>query len=166
MTKRNGTRGVTLIETILYIALFSILIGGAFVSAYNIFESSDNNQTEAMVLEEGNFILGKINWSLAEKEQVDIPTENSTSTSLSVTTSNQTLSPIVIQMSGKNLTMSLHSEPAEILTNSNIVVRSLRFTRSGTDESDSLTVDFTLTANTPEGHSVSSAFSEHFSYTP
>ena len=54
-------KGFTLIETIVYLALFSILMGGAIVAAFNIFESAGRQQTHTMLQEEGNFLIAKIN---------------------------------------------------------------------------------------------------------
>jgi Tfp pilus assembly protein PilE len=56
-------RGLTLIETIIYIALFSILIGGTFVTSFQIIESTDKVNKKTYTQEEGNFVLRKINWA-------------------------------------------------------------------------------------------------------
>jgi len=58
-------RGFTLIETIIYIALFAILMSGAVVAAYNLFEGSDRNESAILIQEEGTFLNRKINWALA-----------------------------------------------------------------------------------------------------
>ena len=53
-------KGFTLIETIIYIALLSIIIGGALVTAYGLMDGSQNVSTKTAVHEEGNFVLRKI----------------------------------------------------------------------------------------------------------
>ena len=58
--------GFTLIETMLYLALFSMLAGGAVAAGYNLIEAANRNQTRAVLIEEGNFLLGKIGWSLQQ----------------------------------------------------------------------------------------------------
>ena len=65
--------GFTLIEVIIYLALFSILIGGALVSAYSLIESNERNQTKAIVQNEGAFVLAKIDWALSGIQSVDQP---------------------------------------------------------------------------------------------
>src|SRR3989344_9023228 len=80
----NGA-GFTLIETLVYLGLFSILIGGALVAAFGIFESNGRNQTKAMVQEEGQFLAAKIDWVLSGVRSVDAPPASSPGSLLSVT---------------------------------------------------------------------------------
>ncbi len=65
-------RGITLIETLIYIALFALLIGGGVSSAYTLIESSDKIGVRAMMEEEGNFLLAKIAWVLEEGMQAEV----------------------------------------------------------------------------------------------
>ncbi len=53
-------RGFTLIEVVIYLALIGLLFSGLFVSAFAIIESIGRNDTQIMILEEGNFLLAKI----------------------------------------------------------------------------------------------------------
>jgi type II secretory pathway pseudopilin PulG len=39
-------RGITLIETLIYIALFMLLIGSGVISAYYIIDSSEKNKSD------------------------------------------------------------------------------------------------------------------------
>lgn len=55
-------KGFTLIEAIIYIGLFSILIGTALVAAYQLIDGSGDLSTKNIVQEEGNFVLRKINY--------------------------------------------------------------------------------------------------------
>ncbi len=54
------TRGFTLIETIVYLALFSIVIGGALAATTLLFEGAGRDTTRARLQEEGNFMLDKV----------------------------------------------------------------------------------------------------------
>jgi energy-converting hydrogenase Eha subunit G len=58
--------GFTVIETVIYIAIFTIFIGGAVVSAFNLIMSNDTNKTDAYMEEEGQFVLAKIEWMLSQ----------------------------------------------------------------------------------------------------
>jgi hypothetical protein len=53
-------KGFTLIETIIYLALFSIVIGGALAATILLFESAGHDTTGARLQGEGAFILSKI----------------------------------------------------------------------------------------------------------
>ncbi|MFZ3074280.1 MAG: hypothetical protein WA093_04110, partial [Minisyncoccales bacterium] len=50
----------TLIEVLIYLALIGLLFSGLFVSAFVVIENIGRNDTQIMVLEEGNFLLAKI----------------------------------------------------------------------------------------------------------
>ncbi len=52
-------------ETMIYIALFGLLMSGAIVGAYNLFEGSGRNITAVRIQEEGTFLNRKINWALS-----------------------------------------------------------------------------------------------------
>jgi prepilin-type N-terminal cleavage/methylation domain-containing protein len=52
--------GFTLIEVLVYLALIGLLFSGLFVSVFAIIENVGRNDTQIMVLEEGNFLLAKI----------------------------------------------------------------------------------------------------------
>ncbi|OGI57592.1 hypothetical protein A3B85_00770 [Candidatus Nomurabacteria bacterium RIFCSPHIGHO2_02_FULL_37_13] len=64
MTSSGKNSGFTLIETILYIALFSLLIGTAFVTVYQLIDSSGKLNIKNTTQGEGNFVLRKINWTM------------------------------------------------------------------------------------------------------
>lgn len=52
-------RAFTLIEAIIYLALFSIVIGGALMSAAALFEGAGSDTAKARLQEEGAFMLEK-----------------------------------------------------------------------------------------------------------
>lgn len=67
---RAKSSGFTLIETIIYIALFAILMSGAVVAAYSLLEGGGRNVTAIGIQEEGTFLSRKINWALAGASDV------------------------------------------------------------------------------------------------
>src|SRR3989344_1460523 len=56
--------GFTLIETLIYIALFSMIIGGAFMAAYQLIDGASKLNTKSATEQEINFVLRKIDWAL------------------------------------------------------------------------------------------------------
>lgn len=66
MKKYNTTlnKGFTLIETIIYIGLLGILMGGVFMTVNQFLDSGHKNQTAILIQEEGTFLNRKINWAL------------------------------------------------------------------------------------------------------
>jgi len=79
--------GFTLIEALIYIALFAVIIGGLMLTAYQIFEATAQVQKMAQREVEYNFVLEKIMWVLARNTDEDIikPLEGEASDKLRVT---------------------------------------------------------------------------------
>ena len=56
--------GFTLIETIIYLFLFAIVIGGGMVAAYQIIEGTNATYNHVILQEEANLLFRKIDWAL------------------------------------------------------------------------------------------------------
>ncbi len=65
------SRGFTLIEVIVYIALLGVLMTGAVLTSYQIVQSTGNVNSKNNIQEEGNFVIGKIDWALSGASDVD-----------------------------------------------------------------------------------------------
>lgn len=65
MIRDDIEKGFTLIETLVYIGLFVLLVGGGMATAYNIFSSNATLQSKIFAEQEGEFVLGKLNWILS-----------------------------------------------------------------------------------------------------
>jgi hypothetical protein len=145
-------RGTTLIETIVYLALFVILFGGAVVAAYNLIESNGRTQTHVLLQEEGNFLVGKINWVLSGVESVQMPGTNLSGSTLKVVKySPSTLNPLVLTLNSGNMTLSTNNDPnPPTLNNTNVTISNLSFTQIYTGGTNPISVkfSFTLTAKT------------------
>lgn len=147
-------RGFTLIETLVYLALFALVIGGLVAAAYGLFETSDRNQTKAMMQEEENFLVGKINYALSGAKQV-CSASGSTLSLVKYGTAG-TCSPFVpddsFDMSGQYMRLNGNK-----LNNSNTTVTDLVFieTYAGGSNPDSVEAGFTISATTPTGSTIS-----------
>jgi type II secretory pathway pseudopilin PulG len=151
-------RGFTIIETLVYLGLFALIMTGFLVAVNNIFQTADRTQTKAMVQEEGDFLLAKINWALTGASNITQPVSGTPGNSLSLTKAGSSLS---FSLSGSNLT--LQSLP---LNNSNITVTTTSSIFSHTCSSspcssaplESVTASFTLQAKTPNGFTYTEPF--------
>jgi hypothetical protein len=65
-------RAFTLVEVMIYIALFGMLVGGAVVSAYQVLSGGARNQRSIEIQEEGTFIHRKINWEVAQANTASV----------------------------------------------------------------------------------------------
>ncbi len=61
----KNARAFTLIETVVYLGLFSIIMGGVLVSAYNLIESGQRTQAVIGTQEEGIFLNRKLQWAIS-----------------------------------------------------------------------------------------------------
>lgn len=78
--KKNTNKGFTLIETIIYIALFSLLMGVAFSTAFHLIDGSYDLSTKNTIQEEGNFVMRKLSYTLTGIETITTPVSGSSST--------------------------------------------------------------------------------------
>jgi len=76
MQLKDNKSGFTLIETVLYIALLAILIGGGMVGVYNILEGSGRTLQSTYREQEAYFITRKIDATLSEATEVTLPDVN------------------------------------------------------------------------------------------
>ena len=82
-------KGFTLIETIIYIALLSLMLGGVLLSIFQILQGSLRTGEKTTTQEEGNFILRKINWTLTGLS--GLPTIGGSGCAQTLTTSKATV---------------------------------------------------------------------------
>ncbi len=65
--------GFTLLEVVIYLALFSIILSGAIVTTVTIIDTTRRLDEKIMVQEEANFLLRKIAWVLSGLELITAP---------------------------------------------------------------------------------------------
>ncbi len=138
---RNGmstsTGGFTLIETLVYLAIFSLVIGGIVCATNLLLQSGGKVQTNAMLLQEEQFLMATFERAVGQ------------STSASVSSG-------VLSLSGSH-TMRLNGTDLELnnvpLNNTNVRVTRALFTVSGSPVG--VTADITLEANAPGGQLIS-----------
>jgi len=68
----RNQKGFTLIETLVYIALFAIVIGGGMIATYQIIQATDADTNHTILQEEANFLLRKIDWALTNSSTIAI----------------------------------------------------------------------------------------------
>lgn len=126
----NSTRGFTLIELILYVAILSIFIGGAIQFAWNIIYSRTKTLEYQNVTQNARLI--------AERVALEIRNASSISSigtsSITLNTDDSARNPTVIDLSGGRVRIGYGSSgscPTStpcFLTDNNVTVSSLAFT--------------------------------------
>jgi prepilin-type N-terminal cleavage/methylation domain-containing protein len=161
----KSKRGFTLIEVIIYLALFSMLIGGIIVVAYTIFESAGRDQARELLQQEGNFLTGKIEWALSGANAINNPPVDTPLDILQVTKygglviaintsedcSGSTVTGNIFLQNGTNCTQ---------LNSSGVQMSNLSFSHNfgGGAVPENVTAKFTLTTRTQNGIFISQDF--------
>lgn len=78
--------GFTLIETIIYVALFGMLFSGILVSSYSFITAAEHISAQVLVENETAFVVWKINTLLVSADTIINPVPNTSDTILSFTT--------------------------------------------------------------------------------
>ncbi|MBI3589348.1 MAG: prepilin-type N-terminal cleavage/methylation domain-containing protein [Candidatus Liptonbacteria bacterium] len=123
MINKNG---FTLIEVIVYMGLFSLVVGGLLVATYTIIEGSSRLQSRVVVNEEAEFLLRKINWALTGAGAVSVPSASS----LQMVKPSLPLvdNPLVFTYDTGNLLLQRGNKSATPLNSASVQVTSVAFT--------------------------------------
>lgn len=100
-------KGFTLIETVIYIALLSILMSGTLVAVYQILQSSSATSAHDAIGMEGNFVLRKVAWMMGGAESITAPTlAHPSGSTLSIVTYDSATVSIKVNSASKVIEMS------------------------------------------------------------
>jgi len=157
-------RGFTLIETLLYLALTTGMIGvlggvGVAVLA---------NNAKGYVLEElgynGHFILEKIVTAVHSADSIDGPINNATSSTLTLTMPDVAKDPTVFTVSNGVVTISEGGNPPAPLSTGGVRITDLIFRDvSYPDSSDLVRIEMTVEVYNPENRKVYDADGDFYS---
>lgn len=156
------SRGFTLIEALVYLALFSILMGGAVIAAYNLFEAAARGTTRTMLQEETDFLIAKATWAASGAKSITSPSAGTTGGALTVVKWDSSYgNPIVITTNGGNMVMTKSGGAQVVLNNTNVSVTHFSVTHDlGAGDGfspESVTVALTLSARASDGALLSRA---------
>lgn len=141
MKKRPQSSGFTIIETLIYLALYAIMITGIVAAAYLLFASGDRNQSKAELQEEKNFIVAKINFAMSGAKVA-------AAAGTSLTIQKYDLSTVVISASGGNILYN-----GDRLNNSDTTVSNVSFVTGSNP--DYLEAGFKINGTTSNGQTIS-----------
>ena len=151
--------GFTLIETLVYLALYATIVLGMLSAVYSMIESSAHNETTAMVEEEGDFLISKINTVLSGAISIQSPINSGDM--LSVIESDGSNDIITSDASGIRLQEG--DSAFQTLNNTNVTVSNLIFIHTNTGDTgidlENVSASFSLDATTSDGHVLRANFS-------
>jgi Tfp pilus assembly protein PilW len=143
----RSKKGFSLVETIIYVAIFSIFIAGTASFMSGISASRLNNQMVLEINDQGSKAMKMITQSIRDASQVNSPTIGNTALNLSLATPFSTTSPTVFSESGGVLYITEGSGSAVALTNNKVIVSDLLFSNmSRPSTTNIIKISFKLTS--------------------
>lgn len=147
MKKITMQRGMSLVETLVYVAIFSVFVIGLAGFSNNLGSIRLHNQVMFEVNDQGSHAVKTITQALRSASQVNSPTIGTDGTSLSVVTHSPATSPTVFSESGGVLYVTEGSGSPIALTNNKVVVSNIAFSNlSRPDTPPIIKIRFTLTS--------------------
>jgi len=125
--RRKSDAGFTLLETVIYIALLSIIISAVLGSVYQIIEGSDKINSKINTEAEAHFLLRKIEWALTGISAVNLPVLASTGTTLSVNKVDFSGNPLIFDFNSGNVRLSRGGAAPIILNSGNVTIGDVQF---------------------------------------
>lgn len=122
-------KGFTLVETLVYAAIFGIMISFVIVSLYQTIDSGKGNAGRVEVENETDFIMRKISWAFSGAAAIIEPSAGASSSRLSLDKYNYPQNPIVFDVASGTARISRGGSPAAPLNSSNVSITDLTFTR-------------------------------------
>lgn len=164
----HNTKGFTLIEISLYLALFSIVIFGAITSALTIIDGSQENTTKAFIAAEAQFLISKLDFYTNGLESVQVPAVNSQcagpSCSLAVITHKSVNQSVKFLFGTSTVELFIDARSRGVLHSNRVMVSSFSVAHTEIQgKVATLDVLFTMSATTTRGILVSQDF--EISYT-
>ncbi len=117
-------KGFSLIETVIYIALLSLIMTGAVAVSYQIVSNSQSLSAKNTAGEEGNFVLRKLASVLSGAQAITAP--STWGTTLSVARYDGTT--VDMRLNGEVIELRRNSGTYEALTTGNVKATMLGFT--------------------------------------
>ena len=151
------TRGFSLLETLMYIALFALIMEGSFTGMLAISELAERNQTKAYLEEEADFIITKVSYEISNATTVSLSGPDATNTEINLTTAEG--GNVSIELSGSALVIARGNNVGVPFSSSNVRTSKVAFATDSKDSSSPIYFAFSLQTESASGKIVSEDFS-------
>lgn len=147
MKKQNYQKGISLVETIVYVAIFSIFVIGLSQFSTTLSSSRLNAQAVLEVNDQGSQVIKFITQTLRNGNAVNSPTIGNSGSILSIDTGVGGTNPTVFSESNGVLYISEGGSSDIALTNNKVVVSNLTFSNySRSSTPNIIKISFILTS--------------------
>jgi len=139
--KRNLQKGVTLLETILYIGIVTIFLSAIIPFAWNIIQGGAKNSTQQEVFTQGQYVADRITYEIRNASDI-----NSVSpTQISLATATPGTNPTIISLNAGVINMQQGVASPVALNSANTKVTSLNFTNYSSLDGKTQNIQFVFT---------------------
>ncbi len=147
MKKDNFQKGISLVETIVYVAIFSIFVIGLAQFSTTLSSTRLHIQGTLEVNQQGSQALKLITQTLRIGSSINNPTIGNSGSSLSIDTGVPATNPTVFSLVAGVLYITEGSDSPVALTNNKVVVSDLTFSNlSRSNTPNIIKTSFTLTS--------------------
>lgn len=140
----KSSSGFTLIETLIYIGLVSVITGSFIAASYQIIDSRGRVQNQLELTENKKFLVEKLRWVLASNQAINLPGLGASGATLSVNKLNYGSNPMVVDLSANQIRLTLGGGQPVSITNSQVAVTSLTFTHQDLSNRSVIRVQATM----------------------
>lgn len=137
--------GFTLMETVIYLGLFSFVASMSIAVLYQMLGGQNQNRNRIEVDAEANFMMQKLQWGMTGAQTINQPALNATGTTLSVSKFNYAQNPIVFDVNSRNIRISKGGGAPAPLASGRVYVNQLLFEHVPAVQSAPEGVKITLT---------------------
>jgi type II secretory pathway pseudopilin PulG len=140
-------KGFSLVETIVYVAIFSVLAGALVLFSSSLVSTRLHSQAVLEVNDQGSSAIKTITQKLRDASSVNSPTIGNMASSLSLVTYSPVKNPTAFSENGGVLYITEGSGSPVALTNNKVVVSNLIFSNfSRPNTPGIINVSFTITS--------------------
>lgn len=126
MVKLKNNAGFTLVEVLIYSALFSLMMVGMLGAVYMVIQGANQSKARLLIDDEANFVLRKINWTLSGISAINLPGPSSTGANLSVDKTGFVL-PVRLRLNLENIEIDSGTGTYTPLDTGHVLAASLSF---------------------------------------
>ncbi len=137
-------RGFTLIETLIYAALTTVMLSFAIIITYQLIDNAGRGRNQRELVENQKVLEQKIYWVLQGVSAINSPGAGATTTSLSVNKLNYGSNPVVIDTAGGVARLQKGAGAAIPVTNTSSDITSLTFHQYVWDGRPAIRIQATL----------------------
>ncbi len=124
------SRGFTLLETVIYTGVFSIVVAAFMLIIINVISANERLTHNNRLTDDKQFVIQKFDWVLQNVSAINSPAANTSGATLSVNKLNFGNNPVVLDAPSGAMRIAYNAGSPILLTSGGISVSNLQFTHT------------------------------------